>query len=59
MCGAALARAQADVFRVECADLGELTHLTIGHDNTRIGAGWFLDEVRDRAAARERGGGVR
>jgi PLAT/LH2 domain len=30
---------------VECADLGNLTKIQIGHDGVGIGCGWFLDKV--------------
>ena len=38
-------RNQTDVFGLECDFLGELTKITIGHDNKGIGASWFLDKV--------------
>lgn len=27
-------------------NLGTLSHIVIGHDDSGIGAGWFLDDVR-------------
>ena len=33
------------MFGVECADLGNLTKLRIGHDGSGFGSGWFLDKV--------------
>jgi hypothetical protein len=33
------------VFGVECADLGELNKIRIGHDGAGFGSGWFLDKV--------------
>ena len=33
------------MFGVECADLGTLTKIRIGHDGAGIGSGWFLDKV--------------
>jgi lipoxygenase homology domain-containing protein 1 len=38
-------RNQTDVFGLECDFLGELTKITIGHDNKGIGASWYLDKV--------------
>jgi lipoxygenase homology domain-containing protein 1 len=34
------------VFGVECADLGNLTKIRIGHDGAGFGSGWFLDKVK-------------
>ena len=50
---------QTDVFRVECADLGELTHLTVGHDDNGIGAGWFLDQVARHVCTLSQRGALR
>jgi hypothetical protein len=36
-----------DVFAVHSADLGRLNKIVVGHDNTWLGAGWFLDKVED------------
>jgi lipoxygenase homology domain-containing protein 1 len=38
-------RGQVDVFGIETFDIGELTKITIGHDGTGFGSGWFLDNV--------------
>ena len=39
-------RGRTDIFQVETADcLSPLHHITIGHDNTGLGAGWFCDKV--------------
>eukprot|EP00727_Mastigamoeba_balamuthi_P010665 m51a1_g6220 hypothetical protein (2032) ;mRNA; r:217273-223689 len=48
-------RSSVDEFAVQCADLGELRSLTVGHDNSGASAGWFLDKVvvSDAEAARE------
>jgi lipoxygenase homology domain-containing protein 1 len=34
-----------DTFGVECADLGNLTKIRIGHDGKGFGSGWFLEKV--------------
>ncbi|CAG2226149.1 RP1 [Mytilus edulis] len=36
---------QTDIFHVEAVSLGVLQKLTIGHDGTMAGQGWYLDEV--------------
>jgi len=36
---------QVDKFKVQTLDLGELKDVTIRHDNTGIGPGWYLDRV--------------
>jgi hypothetical protein len=38
-------RAKADVFGIEAFDIGELTKITVGHDGSGFGSGWFLDNV--------------
>ncbi|KAH3761318.1 hypothetical protein Pelo_6863 [Pelomyxa schiedti] len=38
-------RDKSDVFSLECVDLGDVTSLTIGHDNSGVGAAWFLEKV--------------
>ena len=38
-------RARSDVFGIEAFDVGELTKITIGHDGSGFGSGWFLDNV--------------
>lgn len=30
---------------MDSADLGRLNKIIVGHDNTWLGAGWFLDKV--------------
>jgi hypothetical protein len=32
-------------FGVECADIGNLTKIRIGHDGKGFGSGWFLEKV--------------
>ena len=36
-------RKQEDVFTIEAADLGKLEKLKVRHDNSGLGADWFLD----------------
>ena len=36
---------QADTFALQLRDLGELQHLTIGHDGHGWGSGWHLKKV--------------
>jgi hypothetical protein len=45
-------RGRVDQFGIEAFDVGELTKITIGHDGTGFGSGWFLDNVvvRDQTA---------
>lgn len=39
-------RGMTDIFNVDVMKmLSPLTHIDIGHDNKRAGAGWFLDTV--------------
>ncbi|CAB4019689.1 lipoxygenase homology domain-containing 1-like, partial [Paramuricea clavata] len=39
-------KGRTDIFQVETADcLSPLHHITIGHDNTGLGAGWFCDKI--------------
>lgn len=38
-------RNQEDVFTIEAADLGKLEKLKIHHDNSGLGADWFLDRI--------------
>ena len=41
-------RGRTDIFTVECAEeLSPLHHITVGHNNTGPGAGWFLEKVRN------------
>jgi hypothetical protein len=34
-----------DLFKAVCLDLGDLKQIIIGHDNSGVGADWFLDKV--------------
>ncbi|KAG2432966.1 hypothetical protein HXX76_008694 [Chlamydomonas incerta] len=38
-------RGQADEFEIKAPDLGALTEITIGHDNTGYGPNWHLEQV--------------
>ena len=39
-------RGRTDIFTVETVDmLSPLHHLTVGHDNSGLGAGWYLEKV--------------
>jgi hypothetical protein len=38
-------RNKTDIFEFECPDLGDLTKIRIGHDNSKLGSSWFLDKV--------------
>lgn len=39
-------RGRTDIFTVETTDmLSPLHHLTIGHDNSGLGAGWYCEKV--------------
>lgn len=38
-------RGKVDNFKISTLDLGEIKHVTIGHDGRGIGSGWFLDKV--------------
>eukprot|EP01048_Picozoa_sp_COSAG05_P003976 COSAG05_NODE_197_length_14521_cov_113.902995_1_plen_1885_part_00 len=38
-------RGSADVFKVECMDLGGVEKVRIGHDNSGFSPGWFLTSV--------------
>ena len=41
-------RGRTDIFTVECAEeLSPMDHITIGHDNSGVGAGWYLEKVRN------------
>lgn len=33
------------MFQLECPCLGRLKRVRIGHDNSGVGAGWYLDKV--------------
>ena len=40
-------RDRTDIFQVETADcLSPVHHITIGNDNTGLGAGWFCEKVK-------------
>lgn len=36
---------QVDIFKVDCADLGRLFKIEIGHDDSMLKSDWFLDFV--------------
>ena len=36
---------RADEFFVSCPGVGQLSHIRIGHNNSGVGDGWFLDKV--------------
>lgn len=39
-------RGRTDIFNVECAEeLSPIHHVTIGHDNSGVGAGWYLEKA--------------
>ncbi|KAM9858421.1 lipoxygenase homology domain-containing protein 1 [Aulostomus maculatus] len=38
-------RDSADLFKIEAKDVGKIFKIRIGHDNTGIGSGWFLEKV--------------
>ncbi|KAJ8050342.1 Lipoxygenase-likey domain-containing protein 1 [Holothuria leucospilota] len=38
-------RGQEDQFAIESYPLGPLKKIRVGHDNSMVGAGWFLDKV--------------
>eukprot|EP00727_Mastigamoeba_balamuthi_P014270 m51a1_g9466 putative sh2 domain-containing protein (1365) ;mRNA; f:547094-557090 len=44
-------RGRTDTFAVDTDDVGELTGLTVEHDNTGMAPGWFLERVAVRDAA--------
>jgi hypothetical protein len=39
-------RNETNSFQVEAVDMGELKKIIIGHDNSGLGPGWFLEKVR-------------
>ncbi|XP_033751254.1 lipoxygenase homology domain-containing protein 1-like isoform X2 [Pecten maximus] len=39
-------RGKTDMFKLESVNIGVLKKIRIGHDNSKPGAGWYLDEVR-------------
>jgi hypothetical protein len=38
-------KGKTDAFGIEAVDLGDLKKITIGHDNSGFGPGWFLEKV--------------
>jgi len=38
-------RNKVDVFSFQCVDLGNLTKISIRHDNSGLGPAWFLDKI--------------
>ncbi|CAE1314367.1 unnamed protein product [Acanthosepion pharaonis] len=38
-------RGSTDLFEVKAVDVGHINRITIGHDNSGVGAGWYLKEV--------------
>jgi PLAT/LH2 domain len=38
-------RGRRDAFQVECQWVGELSALTVGHNNKGVAPGWHLDQV--------------
>ncbi|GAB1599835.1 lipoxygenase homology domain-containing protein 1 isoform X2 [Argonauta hians] len=38
-------RGRIDIFKLELRNIGEIKKIKIGHDNSQLGAGWFLDTV--------------
>lgn len=38
-------RGSTNTFGIDAVDLGELTKLTVGHDGSGFGSGWFLDNI--------------
>ncbi|XP_012940880.1 lipoxygenase homology domain-containing protein 1 [Aplysia californica] len=39
-------RGRTDLFKLEATDIGKIKKIKIGHDRSKIGSAWFLDEVR-------------
>ncbi|KAK3093954.1 hypothetical protein FSP39_022228 [Pinctada imbricata] len=39
-------RGMTDEFKLEAIDVGPISYIVIGHDNSGPGAGWFLDQVK-------------
>ena len=39
------ARCRKDEFTVECPCVGPITRIRIGHDNSGVGPGWYLNKV--------------
>lgn len=42
-----LALNREDQFVIDSYPLGALKKIRIGHDNSLVGAGWFLDKVKE------------
>jgi hypothetical protein len=38
-------KGRSDTFGIEAIELGTIKRITIGHDGTGFGSGWFLDKV--------------
>eukprot|EP00047_Mylnosiga_fluctuans_P014195 m.36272 g.36272 ORF g.36272 m.36272 type:complete len:2392 (+) comp5381_c0_seq2:48-7223(+) len=38
-------RNRTDVFTVECSELGNLLRMDLGHDNSGLGAAWYVERV--------------
>jgi len=38
-------RGASDIFGLDCNDVGELQRITVGHDNSGFGPGWFIGKV--------------
>ncbi|ESO97796.1 hypothetical protein LOTGIDRAFT_208950 [Lottia gigantea] len=38
-------RNRTDTFKLEATDIGKIKRIKIGHDGTKPGAGWFLDNI--------------
>lgn len=34
------------MFDVKAVDLGDISHLVVGHDGEGVGSGWFLHDVK-------------
>lgn len=41
-------RGEKDTFDVPGVDVGDITHILVGHDNKGMGAAWHLQQVRRR-----------
>nr|KAI8760088.1 lipoxygenase homology domain-containing protein 1-like [Biomphalaria glabrata] len=38
-------RGKTDLFKLEATDIGKIKKIKIGHDNSKLGAAWYLEEV--------------
>lgn len=38
-------KGRTDIFKIDATDIGKIKKIKIGHDGTKAGAGWFLDEI--------------